>query len=195
MKIYFFSKKTAEQTDVQKKIIKFLKESGVLVFSNLLERTRETDNLSFTNMNGLIVEGDDVVSEAGYFVALALAQEKQILYLLPKGFVLPDQLRFLLEDKKLKKFFHLAHYSPKSITDHLADFIDLTETGELRREVPTIKFTLRFTPRADRYLNWTCQRKNLAKADYLRKLIEEQIISDVDYQKFSKPESAQKDKE
>jgi predicted HicB family RNase H-like nuclease len=50
--------------------------------------------------------------------------------------------------------------------------------------VPTIKFTLRFTPRASRYINWKSKQKKISKADYLRKTLDEQILADEEYQGF-----------
>jgi len=187
MKVYFFTKRESKNdglNEIAARVLKFFKDNGVLILSNLVERKGETAQLSFENMNGLIVEGSESVTEAGYLIALSLAQEKPILYLLPRGEVLPDQLRTLLENKKLKKFFNLQYYNQKNLENVLADFIEIIETGELRREAPTIKFTLRFTPRTDRYLNWQSKRTKLAKADYLRKMIDEKIISDQEYQGF-----------
>jgi len=187
MKVYFFTKRESKNdglNEIAARVLKFFKDNGVLILSNLVERKGETAQLSFENMNGLIVEGSESVTEAGYLIALSLAQEKPILYLLPRGEVLPDQLRTLLENKKLKKFFNLQYYNQKNLENVLADFIEIIETGELRREAPTIKFTLRFTPRTDRYLNWQSKRTKLAKADYLRKMIDEKILSDQEYQGF-----------
>ena len=65
----------------------------------------------------------------------------------------------------------------------MLEFIDIIETGELRKEVPTIKFTLRFTPRAERYLRWKTHNTKVSKADFLRNLIDASINSDENYQK------------
>ena len=104
--------------------------------------------------------------DAGYLIALALAQGKRVLFLLPKGSILPDQLRGLQETAKLKKLLLLKYYGDRTLINQLVDFIDLIETGELRREVPSVKFTLRFTPRADRYLTWLNRKKRIKKADF-----------------------------
>ena len=84
----------------------------------------------------------------------------------------------------MKKFFNLQYYNQRNLESVLADFIEIIETGELRREAPTIKFTLRFTPRTDRYLTWQSKKTKLAKADYLRKMIDEKITADEEYQGF-----------
>jgi len=185
MKVYFYSQKeknNEEQPEAHEQIFKFFKDNGVMILSNLLIAKPEQANLSFDKMDGLVIEGQESVKEAGYLIAQALAQGKPILYFLPKGSRLPEQLKSLQENTKLKKVFLLRHYSLKTLPNFLIDFIDIIETGELRREVPTVKFTLRFTPRSDRYLSWKSKKKKISKADYLRKLIDEQILSDQEYQ-------------
>ena len=88
----------------------------------------------------------------------------------------------MINNKKFKKIFLLDFYGQKTLNNFLIDFIDIIETGELRRQVPTIKFTLRFTPRADRYMTWLSRKKNISKADLLRKMIDEDIKNDEEYQ-------------
>ncbi|MBU1036605.1 hypothetical protein KKF32_01040 [Patescibacteria group bacterium] len=185
MKVYFYSKEEGkvDQKNIHEKIIKFFKENGVIVLSNLESRPATAEQLSFENMDGLVIEGQSSVTDAGYLIALALAQRKPILYLLPKGTLFPDQLRSLQENKSLKKSFLLHYYSERTLVNFLVDFIDIIETGELRREVPTVKFTLRFTPRADRFLTWKSRQQKISKADLLRKMIDEAIKSDEEYQK------------
>lgn len=184
MKIYFHAKESsqAEQQKIQRQIIDFLENNGVLLLSNLLKGQSKDERLAFENMDGLIIEGKDSAPDAGYLIALALAQGKRVLFLLPKGSVLPDQLRGLQENGKLKKLLLLRFYTDRTLINQLGDFIDLIETGELRREVPSVKFTLRFTPRADRYLTWLNRKKRIKKADFLRGLIDERIQQDEDYQ-------------
>ncbi|MFA6305057.1 MAG: hypothetical protein WCV73_00750 [Patescibacteria group bacterium] len=184
MKIYFFSKESnqANAKKIQQDILTFFKNNGLVVLSNLLSVNAAEEHLSFEKMDGLVIEGATSESEAGYLIALALAQSKPILYLMPKGTLLPDQLKSLQENSKLKKLFLLHYYSERTLSKYLVDFIDIIETGELRREVPTVKFTLRFTPRADRYLTWLNRSKKYKKADYLRKLIDEKIQADEEYQ-------------
>jgi len=185
MKVYFYSKEKVIETErkkIQQTVVDDFYKNGVLVLSNFMAPTTDSQ-LSFVNMDGLVIEGADVVSEVGYLIAKALSQKKPILYLLPKGTVLPDQLRDLTNDNNLKKFFILKFYNLKNINNLLLEFIDIIETGELRKEVPTIKFTLRFTPRAERYLRWKTHNTKVSKADFLRNLIDASINSDENYQK------------
>ena len=185
MKIYFYSKKEeggAEQQAAHEMIFKFLNDNGLTVFSNLLDKAGTEPQVSLENMNGLIIEGKGSAAEAGYLIALSLSQNRPLLYLLPKGKELPEQLRPLLNNDKLKKLFLFKYYSNRILWNILVDYLDIIETGELRREAPTVKFTLRFTPRVDRYLNWKSKRIKIPKADFLRKLVDDLIKSDEEYQ-------------
>jgi len=187
MKIYFYSQKDGVEPirkNFHDKLMEYFHINGVLVISNILGKNYDDSQLSFANMDGLVIEGSDVASEVGYLIAMALAQKKPILYLLPKGKAIPDQVRVLKDDKNLKKLFLLNFYFEKNFESLLLDFIDIIETGELRREVPTIKFTLRFTPRVERFLRWKSQRTKLSKADFLRKLVDDAIQKDETYQSF-----------
>ncbi len=185
MKIYLYSKKDAETPErekIQERLMDYFHNNGVMVISNLSGRTYEDSQLSFANMDGLVIEGGDVAAEVGYLIALALAQRKPILYLLNKGKAIPDQIRSLKDDKNLKKLFIIKFYSERSLDNDLLDFIDIIETGELRREVPTIKFTLRFTPRVERYLRWKSMKTKISKANILRELVDGAIKGDETYQ-------------
>jgi len=185
MKIYFYSKKedgNADQQVAHEMIFKFLNDNGLIVLSNLIDSQTSKTDLSLENMNGLIIEGKGSASEAGYLIALSLSQNKPLLYLLPKGKELPEQLRPLLNNDKLKKLFLFKYYSNRTLWNILVDYLDIIETGELRREAPTVKFTLRFTPRVDRYLNWKSKKIKLPKADFLRKLVDDLIKEDEEYQ-------------
>jgi len=185
MKIYFYSKKEeggAEQQAAHEMIFKFLNDNGLIVFSNLLGKVGAEQQVSLENMNGLIIEGKGSAAEAGYLIALSLSQNRPLLYLLPKGRELPEQLRPLLNNDKLKKLFLFKYYSNRVLWNILVDYLDIIETGELRREAPTVKFTLRFTPRVDRYLNWKSKKIKISKADFLRKLVDDLIKSDEEYQ-------------
>lgn len=49
---------------------------------------------------------------------------------------------------------------------------------------PNIKFTLRITPRIEKYLSWKIQNTDRTKADYLREEVERLIDEDDEFEKF-----------
>lgn len=186
MRLYFFSKLNNQngQNPIQSRIIDYFQKNGVITLSNLIGIGKSDGQFSFENMNALVIEGLEAFGEAGYLIALALSQAKPVLYLLPKGKQLPDQLAQLQSDKKLKKHFMLKFYNEKNLEGILQNFIDLSEAGEFGKGAPTIKFTLRITPRVERYLTWKTRGSKIAKADYLRGMVEAAIKEDENYQSF-----------
>lgn len=185
MKIYFFSVKenNLEQPTAHKAILKFFKNNGVTVYDNLEAGGRPAKGrpVAPESLAGLVLEGRQTATQSGYSIALSLAQEKPILYLLPKGKALPDQLRPIIEHDKFRKLFFLRYYTLKTLQGILEEFLRTIETGELRAEVPALKFTLRLTPRVDRYLSWKAKKLKLAKADFIRNILDEIIKNDPDY--------------
>ena len=197
MKVYFTADNQAEQ-DLQERfsrIVDIMNSVGVLVMSNLaqknisgfssqdLEKIGQTGEMLLERMDALIIEGSRPIPESGYLIAIALAHKKPILYLLEEGKKANKNLLHLQNDKNTVKFLKLKNYTEESLEKVLIDFLRVAERGE-GKESPTIKFTLRVTPRIERYLRWKTSNSKLSKADYLREMIDDIIDSDDDYQKF-----------
>lgn len=199
MRFYFTADNQAEEK-LQKnfsKIISILNSAGVLVMSNLadknisgfsnsdLEKIDQSGEVLLERMDALIIEGTRPVTESAYLIAIALAHHKPILYLCEKNKIINKNLLHLQKDKNTAKFLDLKYYSDNSLEKIVLEFLQTVEKGE-GREQPTIKFTLRITPRIERFLYWKTHNTKISKADFLRELIEELIDEDEDYQKFAK---------
>lgn len=111
-----------------------------------------------------------------YVIALSLAQQKPIVFLLPKGASLPEAVSALRQDKQISKLIHVKHTSPATLERDMRDVLNTIEQGVLK-EIPSIKFTLRITPTIERYLQWKSQQTGLSKADVLREFIEKDLIA------------------
>ncbi len=199
MRIYFTADNQAEEK-LQKRfsqIIDILSQAGVLVMSNLanknitgfssqdLEKINQAGEVLLEKMDGLIIEGTKPLPESGYLIAIALAHHKPILYLSEKGRIINKNLLHLQKDKNTAKFLQLQYYTDNTLEKMVLDFLQEAEQGE-GREAPTIKFTLRITPRIERFLHWKTHNTKISKADFLRELIEDLIDEDEEYQKFVK---------
>ncbi|MDD2807612.1 MAG: hypothetical protein PHW95_03780 [Patescibacteria group bacterium] len=199
MRIYFTADNQAEER-LQKnfsKIIEILTASGVLIMSNLvdrsvsgfssqdLEKINQSGEVLIERMDALVIEGSRTVPESGYLIAIALTHQKPILYLVEKGKLLNKNLLHLQKDKNTSRLLTLANYNEKSLGSVITEFLENVEKGE-GREVPTIKFTLRITSRIERYLQWKTHNTKISKADFLRHKIEDLIDADEAYQKFIK---------
>lgn len=197
MRLYFAADNQAEEK-LQKRfshIISILSEAGVLVMSNLadknlvgfssqdLDKINQSGEVLLEKMDALVIEGTKPISESGYLIAIALAHHKPILYLSEKGKLINKNLLHLRKDKSTAKLLQLEYYTDKNLDNVVLDFLQIVEKGE-GREAPTIKFTLRITPRIERYLHWKTHNTKISKADFLRELIEGLIDKDENYQKF-----------
>ena len=197
MRIYFTADNQAEEK-LQKRfsrIIEILNDAGVLVMSNLadvnlsgfssqdLEKMNQAGEGVMEKMDALIIEGTRPIAESAYLVAIALAHQKPILYFAEKGKTINKNLVHLQKDKNTGKFLGLKYYTENILEKTLLDFLQTIEQGE-GREAPTIKFTLRITPRIERFLHWKTHNTKKTKADFLRELIEKLIDEDQDYKKF-----------
>jgi len=197
MKIYFTADNQAEEK-LQKRfsqIVDILSNAGVLVMSNLaqrnisgfssqdLEKIERTGEVLLERVDALVIEGTRNIPESGYLVALALTHKKPILYLLENGKAFNKNLLYLGKDQSTAKLLQLESYSDADLEKIILDFLQLVEKGE-ERQVPSIKFTLRITPRIERYLRWKTHNTKISKADYLRGMVEGMIDNDEGYKKF-----------
>lgn len=119
-----------------------------------------------------------------YVVAMALAQQKPVVFLLQKGDKIQPAIKMLSEDAKLAPLMHLKQTSPATLVQDIRGILNSMEQGILK-EVPSIKFTLRITPTIERYLQWKSQESGLSKADVLREFIENDLIAKDEH--FPKP--------
>ncbi len=199
MRIYFTADNQAEDK-LQKrfsKIIDLLSQLGILVMSNLagtnlsgfssadLDRMDQAGEGMLERMDGLIIEGSSYLPESGYLIAIALAHKKPILYLSDKSRPINKNLLHLKKNKDTARLLNLQYYTDVNLEKVITEFLQQVELGE-GGEIPNIKFTLRITPRIERYLHWKTHNTKLSKADFLRERIEKLIDEDEDYQKFVK---------
>lgn len=202
MRVYFTADEQAEER-LQKKfseIIEILSGAGVMVLSNLadknishpslqdIEKLEQSGEALLEKMDALIIEGTKPLSESAYLIAIALAHQKPILYLSEKGKAINKNLIHLKKDKNTGKLLFLENYTNASLNKTVLDFLQSVEKGS-GREAPTIKFTLRITPRIERYLHWKTHNTKISKADFLREMIEHLIDEDESYLKFIKKQN------
>ncbi len=126
----------------------------------------EDGSLDFDRIEAVIINGNENIVEASYVIAVAIAKQKSVLFLLEKGSLVPESIKDFRADKKMRNLFHLAFVTPEKLYKQVQDFIEKAE-GETK-EYPSIKFTLRITPSMERYLQWKSKRSGISKADFLR---------------------------
>lgn len=186
MKIFFQANpNVAEELKVKyQQILKIFQKNEADYLTNLEpERLEQVEILIFNQIQAVIIEGTKLNPEANYILALALSQKKPILFLLNKGSALSEQIKAIIKNKKLTENFLLCFYNEKNLEKQLNYFFDYIG-GARKKELATIKFTLRLTPKMERYLSWKIANTTLKKADYLRNILGKVIEEDEEYKKF-----------
>ncbi len=200
MKIYYFINldklKEKYWEDRYTEIHKFLIRNGVNLVSNLEKKISRGENearksISYEQIESVIIEGTHPSSDTIYVIATALAYKKPVLYLVEKGHAIPDQLEYIRKDPNLGENFFLKFYSKNdkeksTYASTIADFLGLLESGTLSKEKVNVKFTLRISPKIERYLTWKSLKLKTAKAEYVRDTLEQILTNDPEYKSFLK---------
>lgn len=189
MRIYFFTNQNDESV---KQVAACLQRSGVSVFANQPQFSSavKTD-LSLEKMQAVVIYGPEAQT-AGYLVAAALSQKKPVLYLLPKGNLFPEELKYLQGNRQLSNLFLIKFVTLETVEEIIYNFLELLETGELRQENVSIKFTFRLSPRLERYLNWKSAKEKVSKADWLRQFLTDSVINkDESWKKYIQTQNKQ----
>ncbi len=174
-------------------IHRFLVKNGVSLVSNVEKKMLKGENearksISYDQIEAVIIEGTHIASDTVYIIATALAYKKPVLYLMEKGHQIPEQLSYIRKDKNLGKNFFLKFYKSagKEIETVIFDFLGLLESGSLMKEKVNVKFTLRISPRIERYLNWKALNIKKSKAQYVRDVLNKTATEDKTYKSFLK---------
>ncbi|MDP3964125.1 MAG: hypothetical protein Q8Q20_00490 [bacterium] len=195
MKLYYYASRTenSKLRGQQETIRTLLEQSGVTVISNLqpddaaamtaLERAEEAGQNALEQIDALVVEGSASDPEVGYFLAFAISTKKPTLFLMEKGSTATNPLSYLA-GKNVPSQVKVKRYSEKTLESAVYEMVGDFESSEFA-ETPTIKFTLRITPLIENYLHWKTHNTKITKADFLRKLILEEVIKkDEEFRKY-----------
>lgn len=165
---------------LHQKVANHLRGMGVNVVTAEEMRERHTGDATFASIDGFIIDGTTLESDNGYLIAIALANKKPVLYLVEKGNVLDSSVDALTKNKDVKKYLKIGFFTPDSIITRVKVFLQfLGQTAG--REAYSVKYTLRLSPRMDRYLKWKADKVHKNKADFLRDMLEDITKSDKEY--------------
>lgn len=131
----------------------------------------------------LILEITESNPEVNFLLAQAILQQKPTLCVYKKNREPRDLLNYLIQRGTPKCITAHAYFRgslSKVINRFLASVAELPQEID---ELPSIKFTLRLTPKVDRYLDWKSKKMHRTKADLLRDWLRLKMDEDVDFQK------------
>ena len=190
MRVYFFSPpiSSTDLNDNYKTIVGTLRRAAVFVVASSdenntdfkkedLERMNESGEILLDKMDCFIIEASKPDQEIGYLLAYAISQKKPLLYLYQKG--TPEKVAHgYLTKKNTPDYIRMQSYARRELDAIVTLFINEVGSGKGIKERPKIKFTLRITPRMERYLDWKSKKLKKTKADFLREFIEELMEKD-----------------
>jgi len=179
MNIYFFTTKPSIEYTANISIISSLqKVPGAKIYSNL-EGLANVPELP-KQVDVLIVLGSGKSPDLAYTLALGIARNRPILFLVEKGVVVPENFLKISQSKDIKKIFTIAYFTYKNLGKIIKSFLEKSLTG---LDYFNIKFTLRLNKSLDQYLDWKSKRLKKTKARLLRQIIEDYKESDVSYKR------------
>lgn len=177
MRVYFYTNQETNNK-IAKEIISHLRRAEIQVISSLTAAETSLDQF-----DAFVFQGENFDTKAGYLVALALAQNKRVLCLLPEGSKLDNSLETLKGNKNLAKHLFVEFYQDNNLSEKLSDFLQKLDK-EVVRDLFNIKYTLRVSNKINEYLNWKAKKLAVKKADWIRERIQDIIKDDSDYQEF-----------
>lgn len=176
MMIYFYSNGSPEES---KNILHYFKKAKIEVLSNL-NKTKSAESLA--EIEALVIFGD-LDDQASYFMALALSQNKAVLFLPAQAKYNVNQLKNWLSSPNFKEKITVKVWQAKTGFGDLANFLQ-TLDKDSGRDMIHLKYTLRISPKISDYLIWKSKDVNKRKADMIREIILQMMAEDKVYHKF-----------
>lgn len=176
MMIYFYSNGSQE---IAKDILQYFKKAKIDVLSNL---NKGKSSESLADIEALVIFGD-LDDRASYFMALALSQNKSVLFLPAKEQYNFSQLKNWQASPNFKEKITVKVWHAKEVFGDLANFLQ-TLDKDSGRDMIHLKYTLRISPKISDYLIWKSKDTNKKKADMIREIILQMMEDDKNYQNF-----------
>ena len=183
MKLYYFANvKSPAQLLAYQEAVSMMKKADLQVFSNVASASdfelSEQDNL--VQIDAVILDSSSSEAEVGYLLAVAISHKKPVLYLKPKGMLLDDSIKALIKNKEIRKFLKIEFFSQENYQRKIKDFLQYLDQ-DIGLESYSIKFTLRLSPRLERYLEWRAEKSGKNKADFVRGQLEALMKADEEF--------------
>lgn len=143
----------------------------------ILETTKDRNmqNVALISLIDLIViEASSEDPEISYLIAQAAINNKSVLCLYRRGKKRHTTLNHLAEKPELN-FLTIKPYTQQNIETTLIKYLRNNKELNMQSNIPSIKYTLRITPRMEQYLDRISREKKTTKAKHLRAMIEKEI--------------------
>ena len=178
MVIYFYSQ---TKDEIGKGILQYLRKAQVEVFSNL--NTKNPTNTSLSEADALLIYSKGLDEDSSYFVALAMSENKPVLFLTDIQGEKSKKLKNLQENKNFTDKVEIAQCNLQSVNDIILKFLQKLDQDS-GRDMFNVKYTLRVSAKMSDYLDWKAKQIGARKADWLRNMISEKLQDDQEYHNF-----------
>lgn len=151
-----------------------LEQDVSLLTPNMVdERSRVPEGYLFflDQVDALVLEITRPTQDIHFILAQAVLSQKPTLCVYGKNQP-PHELLLFLKKKGVPRMVKTFSYTEKNIQFALKNFIDTYDPARDRDNEPSIKFTLRLSPKIDRWITREGKRKKKSKADLLREWLE-----------------------
>lgn len=184
MKIYCYLSETDDSPAYRRKeILDVVERTGSFVitkdtpaekaFPETFRQVERRGQSLLDFVDAMIIEGSYPDTEVGFLLAYAIAQKKPVMLLLRKGMAYRNPLATF--GQKVPSFVKTVFYVDDRLETAVVRF--LSSLGDITyEENPTIKFTLRITPKIEQYLAWKAKKRKATKADFLRQAILDELM-------------------
>lgn len=178
MLVYFYSQ---TKNEISRAILQYLNKAQVATFSNL--DIKKNQAISLSQADALVIYDENLAETSSYFIALAISENKPILFLTNTKGNKSKNLQTLREDKNFKNKVEIFICNLKNFSALLLNFLQKLDQNS-GRDIINVKYTLRVSSKMSDYLAWKSKAIGMPKADWLRKLIDDNLQNDLDYKDF-----------
>jgi len=132
-------------------------------------------------VDALVIEITQPTQDIHFIVAQSLLAKKPVLCLYAKNQP-PRELLAYIREKSLPRPLKTFSYTDTTLVEAVDQFVRKHDPRFVNQsDIPSIKFTLRLTPRIESYLTWYAKKVGMTKADALRDLLERESRGDTDF--------------
>lgn len=183
MRLFFYSSAGPEDKNAEA-IAKYLRQVGAtMINENSSKKIVGNFESSMEKVDALVIYGLSLDAQAGYWLAWAIAKNKDVLCLLPAGVKIDAALERLQQDQRSGKNLRIEHFQGQEALLKVANFLEALGQENLQ-EVYNIKYTLRLSRKINEFLEWKNKESGVDKATWLRQQIQNLMDQDANFKKY-----------
>lgn len=142
-----------------------------IVDSSMRDPKQSQSVLPMRSVHGFVLDSRCDQSELAYVLAFAVVQKKPVFYIASAKADMTDLYEFLGKDR-IPESIIVDDGMLDGLHQRVQKFVDKHVVAQASGDdVASLKFTLRITPKLDRFLQSQIKNTTISKADYMRNLV------------------------